>query len=81
MLAVQTLEGYYKEGSFYTYESIRNVPVNGRILITILDDKPVRKHDTWKEFDKLVDEMDEKPNLDDFPRCDLSRPLVNFDEV
>ena len=40
-----------------------------------------QKRDTWAEFDKLVDEIDEKLTLDDFPRCDLSRPLVNFDEV
>ena len=36
------------------------------------------KRDTWEEFDKLVDEINEKLNFEDFPRCDLSRPLIDF---
>lgn len=36
---------------------------------------------TWEDFDNFVDEMDEKPSLNDFPRCDLSRSLVSFEEV
>ena len=79
MKTVQTWEGYYREGSFHTYEPVRNIPNNVRVLITILDDSPTNKRDTWDEFDKLVDEMDEKPSLDDFPRCKFSRPLINFD--
>jgi len=81
MRAVQTLEGYYMEGSFHTYEPVRNMPMNGRILITILNDSPTSKRSTWEDFDNFIDEMDEKPNLNDFQRCDLSRPIVNFDEV
>ena len=81
MQTVQTWEGYYREGSFYTYEPVSNLPRNGRILITILDDRPMSKHDTWEEFDKLVDEIDEKLDINDFPRCNLSRPLIDFDEV
>ena len=81
MRAVQTLEGYYREGSFHTYEPICNVPANVRILITILDDSPTSKRSAWEDFDNFIDKMGEKPNINDFPRCDLSRPLVNFDEV
>ena len=81
MRAIQTWEGYYREGSFHTYEPVHDVPVNGRILITILHDSPVSKHSTWEDFDNFVDEMDEKPSLDDFPRCDLNRSIINFDEV
>jgi len=81
MRAVQTWEGYYREGSFHTYEPVRNVPANGRILITILDDSPASKRSTWEDFDNFIDEIGEKPNLNDFPRCDLNRPIVNFDEV
>jgi NTP pyrophosphatase (non-canonical NTP hydrolase) len=39
------------------------------------------RRDTWDEFDKLVDEIDEKLEFEDFLRSDLSRPLVDFDEV
>ena len=81
MRAIQTWEGYYREGSFHTYEPVRNMPVNGRILITIFDDSPISKRSNWEDFDNFIDEMDEKPSLNDFPRCDLSRPIVNFDEV
>ena len=40
-----------------------------------------KKHDTWDVFDKLVDEVNEKLNFDDFQRCDLSRPLIDFSET
>ena len=36
------------------------------------------KPDTWDEFDKLVDEIDEKLRFEDFSRCDSSRPLIDF---
>ena len=81
MRAVRTLEGYYREGSFHTYEPISNIPRNGRVLITILENAPPSRHDTWDEFDKQVDEIDEKLKFEDFPRCDLNRQLVTFDEV
>ena len=81
MSAVRTLEGYFREGSFHTYEPVASIPVNGRVLITIIDENSRQMRDTWAEFDKLVDEIDEKLKLEDFPRADLSRPLVNFDEV
>ena len=81
MRTLLTLEGYFKNGSFHTYKPISNIPVNGRVLITILEDNPPCTCDTWADFDKLVDELDEKPKLEDFPRCNLSRPTINFDEV
>ena len=81
MREVQTLEGYYREGCFHTYEPII-VPSNGRVLITVfIEENTDKKNDTWDKFDKLVDNFDEKPNFDDFPRCDLNRPLVDFNEV
>ena len=43
--------------------------------------RSLEKRDTWDEFDKLVDEIDEKLNFEDFPRCDLSRPLIDFSEA
>ena len=81
MRAIQTLEGYYKEGSFHTYKPVTNISGNSRVLITIFEDIPQRTQDTWDEFDKLVDRIDEKLKIEDFPRCELSRPLVIFDEV
>ena len=41
----------------------------------------MRAVQAWEDFDNFVDGMDEKPNLSDFPRCDLSRAVANFDEV
>ena len=81
MRAIQTLEGYYKEGSFHTYKPVTNIPGNSRVLITILEDIPQHTQDTWDEFDKLVDSIDEKLKIEDFPRCEMNRPLVIFDEV
>ncbi|MDR2167585.1 MAG: hypothetical protein LBE35_07035 [Clostridiales bacterium] len=81
MNTVQTLEGYYKSGGFYTYDPLPRMPRYGRVLITLLEPQPLRKSDTWSEFDRLVDEIDEKLDMADFPRCDLGRPLVIFDEV
>ena len=41
------------------------------------DEKP----DTWAELDKIVSGMDEKPRLEDFPRCQLGRGLAAFEGV
>jgi DNA-damage-inducible protein J len=37
--------------------------------------------DTWGELDKIVASMEEKPRLEDFPRTQFERELINFDEV
>ena len=81
MQTVQTWEGYYNEGSFHTYEPIPIIPRDRRILITVLDDRLAPKRGTWEEFDRFVDEIDEKLHFEDFTRCQLSRPLIDFDEV
>ena len=48
-----------------------------RLLLSDMDNKP----DTWAELDKIVAEMDEKPRFEDFPRTQLGRELINFEEV
>ena len=78
MQSIQTFEGYYKEGCFHIYDHLVKVPVNGRILITILDEHPANKRDTWDAFDKMVDEIEDKLKLEDFPRSDLVRQSVDF---
>jgi len=78
---MQALEGYYKNGGFYTLKPPANISNYRRVIITILDDQIRDKPDTWAELDKIIIEMNEKPHLEDFPRCQLGRELINFDEV
>ena len=52
-----------------------------RAIITLLDGPMHERSDTWTELDKIVSDMDEKPNHEDFPRCQLGRELINFEEV
>ena len=52
-----------------------------RAIVTVLN-KPINeKRDTWAELDKIVLDMAEKPRLEDFPRSQLGRELVNFEEA
>ena len=52
-----------------------------RSIATVLN-KPINeKRDTWAELDKIVLDMAEKPRLEDFPRSQLGRELVNFEEA
>ena len=64
---MQTLEGYYKGGEFYTLKQPVNVSDYRRVIITILDETIQEKPDTWEKLDKLVASMPEKPSFDDFP--------------
>lgn len=78
---MQALEGYYKNGGFYTLKPPVNVSDYRRVIITILDEPINEKPDTWAELDKIVSEMDEKPRFEDFPRSQFVREPINFDEV
>ena len=78
---MQALEGYYKKGLFHPLNPPTNIPDYRRVIITILDEPTPKKPNTWAKLDKIVAEMGEKPNFEDFPRLDSERPLVNFDEV
>lgn len=78
---MQALEGYYKNGRFYTLKPPVNVSDYRRVIITILDEPMSEKPDTWAELDKIVSEMDVKPCLEDFPRCQVGREPIKFDEV
>ncbi|MCL1810240.1 MAG: hypothetical protein FWG42_10825 [Clostridiales bacterium] len=51
------------------------------VIVTVLDEPVCEKADTWEELDKIISSMDEKPELEDFPRCQFGRKLINFDEV
>ena len=78
---LQTYEGYLEKGRFYPIGPSVNIQGRCRVIVTVLD-KPINeKRDTWSELDKIVLDMGEKPNFEDFPRCQLGRELINFEET
>ena len=52
-----------------------------RTITTMLAKTINEKRDTWAELDKIVLDMAEKPRLEDFPRSQLGRELVNVEEA
>ena len=77
----QAYEGYLEKGRFYPMGTPVSIEGRRRVILTILDEPPREKSDTWAELDKIVSEMDVKPCFEDFPRCQLSRALINFEEA
>ena len=57
-----------------------NVPGRRRVIITVLDESINDNPDTWAEFDKIISEMNELPNFEDFPRLQFERELINFED-
>jgi len=80
---MQAYEAYVENGRVYPVGQITRTPRRLRAIITILDEPESEKKDTWDEFDRIVSEMseDEKPRFEDFPRFNLGRDLINFEEV
>jgi hypothetical protein len=80
--AMQAYEGYYENDRFVPLGRTVRVSERRRAFVTILDEPVREKPDTWAEFDKIVASMkeDEKPRYEDFPRCQVDRPLVDFGE-
>ena len=76
---LQAYEGYLEKGRFYPIGQPINEQGRCRVIVTVLDrlDKP----NTWAQLDKIVSEMDEKPSLEDFPRCQFGREPINFEKV
>ena len=77
---LKAYEGYLEKGRFYPVRPI-NIQGRRRVIITVLDEAAQDKADTWAELDKIISGMDEKPRLEDFPRCQLGRELINFEGV
>ena len=77
---LQAYEGYLEKGQFYPIGPPVNIQGRCRVIVTVLE-KPREKRDTWVELDKIVLEMGEKPRVEDFPRCQLGRELINFEEA
>jgi len=78
---LQAYEGYLEKGRVYPMIPLIHMPDRRRVIITVLDELLNEKPDTWAELDKVISEMDEKPRIEDFPRCQFSRELINFEEV
>jgi hypothetical protein len=78
---MQTLEGYYKNGSFFALKPPVNISDFRRVIITILDESMREKPGTWAEFDEIVAGMSEKPRFEDFPRCQFGREPIAFEDV
>ncbi|MCL2362094.1 MAG: hypothetical protein FWC73_09810 [Defluviitaleaceae bacterium] len=80
---MHALKGYFENGRFHPLTQPANVPERRVAVVTFLDDEIEVKPDTWDEFFELVSSFseDEKPKFEDFPRLDLERELINFEEV
>ena len=78
---LQAYEGYLEEGRVHTVMPIVGLKDRRRVIITVLDEPLRETQDTWAELDRVVAEMGELPRFEDFPRCDLGRELINFEEV
>ena len=77
---LQAYEGYFENGQFYPIEPV-SIQNHCRVIITVLDEPMNEKPSTWAEFDKIVLGMNEKPLLEDFPRCQFGREPISFEEV
>lgn len=78
---LQSFDGYIEQGHVYTTLPLTNIRGRRRVIVTILDEPKNEKTNTWSELDKIVASMDEKPCFENFPRCEIGRDLINFDEV
>ena len=78
---LQAYEGYLDKGRFYPIGSPVNIQGRCRVIVTVLDKPTNEKRDTWAELDEIVSDMGEKPRFEDFPRCQLGRELINFEEA
>lgn len=78
---LEAYEGFLEKGRFYPIGTSLSIQGRRRAILTILDEPANTKLDTWAELDRIILEMDEKPQIDDFPRCQLERKLIDFEEV
>ena len=79
---MQAVNGYLEGGHFTPFEAITPIPRRvPAVLVFNAEDAAHEKRDTWAELDRIVMGMDEKPRLEDFPRSQLGREFINFDEV
>ena len=78
---LQAYEAYLEEGRLYPTKPLPRIRGRKRVIVTILDEPTHNKPSTWNELEKLSSEMSEKPRFEDFPRCQLERELINFEEV
>ena len=80
---MQEYEGYFENGHFYPTGQTVRVIGRRKAKVTIFDEPAREKTGTWAELFKLTSEMteDEKPRFEDFPRCQIDRPLIDFGEI
>jgi hypothetical protein len=80
-MQAQVYEGYFENGTFFTSGRTLRIPELRRVYLTVFEEPIGEKHDTWAQLDKLVSTMEVKPRFEDFPRCQLGRSPISFDEV
>ena len=78
---LQAYEGYLEKGRFYPIGAPVSIQGRCRVIVMVLDGPAHEKRDTWAELDRIVSEMDEKPRLEDFPRCQMGREIIKFADV
>ena len=78
---MQSYEGYFENGQIRTPKQMAHIKGHKSVIITVLNEPITIRRDTWAELDKIIAEMDEKPRLEDFPRCKLGRELINVEEM
>ena len=77
------LDGEIKKAVSAAKSRVTPASIQGRRrgVATVLDESINKKRDTWAELDKIVLSMGEKPRIEDFPRCQFGRELIDFEEA
>ncbi|MCL2171347.1 MAG: hypothetical protein FWB71_04280 [Defluviitaleaceae bacterium] len=85
-MQTQTYDGYFENGRFYTQGKPIAIPEGRRLRVTLYNEpaqtQPPKPDLVWlAELERLVQESaDEELNIEDFPRFDLGREPIIFDE-
>ena len=81
IMRVQAYEGFLEGGQIFPLIPLVNVKGRRRVIITVLDE-PIEENQPsppeWlNEFNRLLDESgDEKLRMEDFPRADFTREVL-----
>ena len=81
-MRVQAFDGYIENGHIYPPGLLTNVRGRRRVIITVLDEAHTEENQTdspeWlDELNRLLNESgDEKLRMEDFPRANFSREVL-----
>ena len=83
-MQAQAYEGYVEGGQFYPNGTLVRLPGRRRTMLTVLNEQVDEENRTaWlDDFRQMVaDTTEEKLRIEDFPRFDLGREPIIFNDV